>query len=339
MRSSSRFGTVVRTVLVVLVALAITTPASAQFGGLKKRLKGKAAEEGVSKAAGNAGDAPAENADAGSTGGTVVLSPEVVSQMLNGLKAGQAEREAAEKEDTPYGRYRKAQAAYTAAEAKCAAAHQAFPERAAGDQKMLDKYSALIQKMSDAQAKQDYKLMQIYQDSAMAMMDPSCVVKKPEQPKDFYEAQRDIDVRAERAEVQASGLSSGELSMAKERTFAILQDAAPPGGASADEKSAVAARAAELKPLFGLEPPPARATKTAAAPAPPAPIAAASQTDSQIPPETAKLSACMTKNAREHQAEFEALGKRAQAAQAANDTEKLMAIADTLQQIQTAGCR
>ena len=31
------------------------------------------------------------------------------------------------------------------------------------------------------------------QDSAMAMMDPSCVVKQPEQPKDYYEAQRESD--------------------------------------------------------------------------------------------------------------------------------------------------
>ena len=40
-----------------------------------------------------------------------------------------------------------------------------------------------------------------------------------------------------------------------------------------------------------------------------------------------------------HQAEIEALGKRAQQAQEASDMERLMAIADTLQQIQMAGCR
>ena len=47
----------------------------------------------------------------------------------------------------------------------------------------------------------------------------------------------------------------------------------------------------------------------------------------------------MTKNIQTHQAEIEALGKRAEAAQAANDTPKLMAIADTLQRIQKAGCQ
>ena len=51
------------------------------------------------------------------------------------------------------------------------------------------------------------------------------------------------------------------------------------------------------------------------------------------------MNACMTRNIQNHQAELEALGKRAEAAQAAGDTQKLMAIADTLQQIQMAGCR
>jgi hypothetical protein len=40
-----------------------------------------------------------------------------------------------------------------------------------------------------------------------------------------------------------------------------------------------------------------------------------------------------------HQAEIEALGNRAQAAEKSGDQAKMMAIADTLQQIQMAGCR
>jgi len=51
------------------------------------------------------------------------------------------------------------------------------------------------------------------------------------------------------------------------------------------------------------------------------------------------ISACMTKNVQTHQAELEVLEKHAEAAQAAKDTGKLMAIADTVQQIQLAGCR
>jgi hypothetical protein len=51
------------------------------------------------------------------------------------------------------------------------------------------------------------------------------------------------------------------------------------------------------------------------------------------------MSDCMMKNVQGHQAEIEALGKRGEAAQAAGQTDKLMAIADTLQRIQMAGCR
>ena len=46
----------------------------------------------------------------------------------------------------------------------------------------------------------------------------------------------------------------------------------------------------------------------------------------------------MSQNAQKHQKEIEALGQRAQAAQQTGSTAAMMAIADTLQQIQMAGC-
>src|SRR6476646_5091561 len=114
-------------------------------------------------------------------GGTIVLTPQVVNQLVTGLKAGQAERDAAAKEDTPYGKYLRAQQAYTAAKSKCEAAQASWPQRAAANPKLTDKYSALMQKMVDAMQKQDQKLAAVYQDSAMALMSPSCLVKEPEQ--------------------------------------------------------------------------------------------------------------------------------------------------------------
>jgi hypothetical protein len=327
-----RLAILAQLAVTMFIALAVATPASAQFGGLKKRVKAKTGQEDTSRAAG----APTEAAAPAGQGGTIVLTADVVSQLLAGLKAGQAERDAAAKEDTPYGRYKKAEAAYAVAQPKCEAAQQTFPQRAAGNQKMIDKYSALTEKMVAAQGKGDYKLMGIYQDSAMAMQDPSCVVKKPEQPKDFYEAQRQADSRAEQKEITASGLSQGDLSIVKERTIAILQGATPPGGASPMEKSAVSAKSAELKPLLGFqEQPAAQAAKPAPAPAP---TPAAPAPDPQMSAAAQSMSDCMTKNVQTHQAEIEALGKRAQTAQAAGETQKLMAIADTLQRIQMAGC-
>jgi hypothetical protein len=342
MRNRYGLGGIARAAAIAVVALAITTPASAQFGGLKKKLKGAAAQEGASKAAGAAGatpEAPAEVADGGGpagAGGTIVLTEDVVGKLLAGLKAGQATRAAAAKEDSPYGRYKKAEAAYAEAQPKCQAAQQTFPQRMSGNEKAMDKYSALVDKMVAAQGKGDQKLMVIYQDSAMAMQDPSCVVKQPTQPDDYYQAQRDIDSRAEQQEIKASGFSRSELAMVKERADAILRGATPPGDASPGEKSAVAAKAGELKPLLGLQDA-VRATKPAPAPVPaPAPAA---PTAPAMSPAASSMNACMMNNLQSHQAELEALGKRAEAARDANDTARMMAIVDTVQQIQMAGCR
>lgn len=320
-----------RLIIFALATLLLATPATAQFGGLKKKLQPKAGQEPAARQ---------EKAGA-PTGGTVVLTPDVVDHLITGLKAGQAERDAAPKEDTPYGRYEKAKAEYALAKSKCEAAQQTFPQRAAGNQKMLDRYTGYTEKMVAAQGKGDMKLSQVYGDSAMAMLDQSCLVKQPAQPDDYYEMQREIETRAEQQEVKASGMSQGELAMAKERATAILQSTTPAADASASETSAVTARASELKPLLGFaEPAAARATKPAPAPAPaPAAAPAAAPGSPQVSVETQAMSDCMTRNTMNHQAEIEALGKRAQAAQAAGDNARLMAIADTLRQIQMAGCQ
>jgi hypothetical protein len=337
-----RLTSLARITAFVAVALAIGTPASAQFGGLKKKLKGAAAQEGATKAAGAAGVTPetpagaAEAAGAGGGGGTVVLTEDVVSRLLTGLKAGQASREAAKKEDTPYGRYLRAQAAFADAQPKCQAAQQSFPQRMSNNQKAMDKYSALVDKMVDAQGKGDQKLAAVYQDSAMAMQDPSCVVKQPAQPDNYYEAERNVDSRAEQQEMKASGLSRSELAMAKERAEAILRGTTPPGDASPGEKSAVSAKAAELKRLLGIHDQPARASKAAAAPAP---AAAAEPAAPATSPAASSMNDCMVRNLQSHQADLEALSKRAEAAKKAGDQAGMMAIVDTMQQIQMAGCR
>ena len=87
----------VRLLCVTLAALAFATPASAQFGGLKKRVKKASGQDDKPAAA-----APADPAG---QGGTVVLTADVVNQLLTGLRAARAERKAAAKESTSYGRY------------------------------------------------------------------------------------------------------------------------------------------------------------------------------------------------------------------------------------------
>jgi len=316
-----------RLALATLAALTIATPASAQFGGLKKKIKPAAAQPANAE-----GAAPEEQ------GGMIVLTADVVNQLLAGLKAGQVERQAASEADTPYGRHNRAETSYAEARVKCDAAQQVFYQRMAGNKKIADKYDGLIEKMVAAQNALDPKLTAVYQDSSMAMQDPSCVVKQPQEPGgDYYQAQREVDARAENLEVKASGFSRGEHAIVKERVLGILGGAPPAGGVSPSEKSAVSAKAAELKPLLGIreqpavqaakpEPAPTH-TPTAAQPSPEMSAAASSRGD------------CMSNNVLKHQARIEALGKRAEAAEAAGDTPKLMAIADTMQQIQMAGCR
>jgi hypothetical protein len=340
-----RLVCIVRMLAIACLTLALATPAVAQFGGLKKKAQQAAGAEAAKKAGDStaaqkgAAPAPAEAAGGNGAGGqeAVVLDEKLVDQYIAGLKAGEAEREAAKKENTPYGQYRRDSEAYKAAKAKCDAAHETFTSRMLADEKLRERYSAAADKMIKAQEAGDQKQQAAWADSAMAMMDPACLVKEPKQPDDYYEAQRKIDSRAEEQAIKTSKLSRSEFAMAQERAWMILQGQTPPGDASASEKAAVNNRSAELKPLLGLEEKPAaRAAKPAPAPAPtPAPVAPASgMSDDQM-----KTAECNAKNAKKHEKEIEALGERAQAAAEANDVAKAMAISDTIRQLQSAGCQ
>jgi hypothetical protein len=325
-----RFMSIARLLPPALLMLALATPAAAQFGGLKKKIKAAAGAESADKEQ----PAMADAAPAGRE--TVIVDDKTVGQLIAGLKAGRAERKAAEKEDNSIGRYARDMAAYKAAQAKCEEGQRTFTQRMTADEKLRDRYSALADKMIKAQEKGDQKLAAAYGDSAHAMFDPGCLVQEPKRPDDYYDAQREIDKRAEQAEVKGSGLTPGELYMVKERAWGILQGA--PADASQSEQAAVNTRGAELKQLMGIQQEePARAKKEAPAPAP----APAPNPDSvpRMTAEQSKATNCMAKNAQKHEKEIEALGERAKAAQEANDMASVMAIADTIRQLQMKGCQ
>ncbi|MGZ8399201.1 MAG: hypothetical protein ACXWWN_09205, partial [Gemmatimonadales bacterium] len=61
--------------------------------------------------------------------------------------------------------------------------------------------------------------------------------------------------------------------------------------------------------------------------------------DPQMSAAASSMSACMVNNIQKHEAKLEALGERLEAAEAADNMPKMMAIADTIQRIQMAGCR
>jgi hypothetical protein len=337
-----RLASLARAAALVALALGVASPAAAQIGsGLTKKLKKAAGQDGANKAGEQAGvaapeEAQAAGAPAGGAGGQVVLTEDVVNRMIAGLKAAQAERAAAEKEDTPFSRYKRDMAAYEDAKAKCTAAQTDWPRRAMADKKLADRYNAMAEKMMNHM--NDQKLYAIYADSAMAIMSPSCLVKQPAKPDGEYEYQREVDSRAEKAEMKGSGMSRSELAMAKERTDAILRKATG-SDISTSEKNAVEKHADELKRLMGYEvPAPARAQKPAPAAAPaPTPAAPASATPTVAPGQQA-MAECMGKNAQKHEKEIQELGARGQEAQKRNDTATMMAIADSINQITMAGC-
>jgi hypothetical protein len=328
----------VRAAACMLLALGITTPAAAQFG-IKKKLKSAAGSEAAAegqKAAGVSPEPAAAPAGNAAKGGSVVLTPDVVDKLVAGLKAGEAARRAALKENTSYGRYHQAVAAYEAANVKCEAAKQTYPSRLAADEKMQARGQKFFDKMIAAQQKGDTTAQKAWGDSIAVLMDPSCVkaMREPTRPDDYLESQRVVDSVAEQTAIKNSRLSAAEWSMGLERTQSIIRGYPPPD-ASGSEKSAVNARAGELKPLLGInDAPPERAEKPAPAPAPaPAETAAAA-----MPPGMSGMNECMAKNAKKHEKEIVALGERAQAAQEAGDMNKTLAIADTLRRLQMAGC-
>ncbi len=329
MRNSARrtacFGL---TVAFVVLATATVVPAAAQIGGLKKKVKAAAGAPAPAEQGGRPG-AAAEK------GGTVVLDDEVLDRFIKGIRAGQAEREAAGTADTPYGRYVRAAAAYAAAKPKCDAAAQTWPQRLAANQALMEKSNAYLEKMIAAQQKQDAALQQAYADSMLAIQDPSCTVKEPVKGGDWYDEQRKVDARAEEAELEASGFDRRELGGVRDRVIAILEDAPLPD-LSPSERDAVDKRSEELDRLLGRKQTPA----AAAPPAQPAPAAAANPPPPGpgMSPEQEALTNCMAKNARKHEKEIGRLGERVQGAYESGDTPAAMAIADSIRQLQMAGC-
>jgi len=314
-----------RLLVAVLVALAASTPAAAQFGKIKDALNKKAEPKPATPPAG----APAD-------GGMVVLTPEVVDRLLAGGKAALAEREKAAKEDTPYGRYMRAKAAYEVAQPKCQAAQATWVQRAAADEKLVNRYTALLEKAMAAQQKGDMAGYEAGTYEALGVIDPSCAVRDPKQPADLYDAQRATEERVNKAKLGATGLTDREYGLASDRIIAILNGADAPGGVSPSEKSAVSARDAELKALYGFRDPRAeRAAKQAPAPDPtPAPAPVQAQTPTAVP----AVNQCMVDNVQKNEAKVKALGDRGAAAQQAGNTQLMMAIADSIMQIQMAGC-
>jgi hypothetical protein len=326
---TSTRGKLFRATALLLLAAAAAAPVSAQIGGLKKKVRAAAGAP-----------APAEQggrpvAAAGTGGEVLVLDDEVLDRLVAGIRAGQAERAAAAKSDTPYGRYNRAAAAYEEAKLKCDAAAQTHYQRMAASPAMMEKNNAYLEKMMAAMERQDTAAQRMWGDSMAALQDPSCTVKMPEKPGDYFDHQSAMEAQAEKKELETSGFDRRELGQVRDRVIAIIQDAPPPD-VSPSEKEAVDKREAQLKQLMGLEPPPAA---PAPKPAPPAAAAAPPPAAPSATPAQAAMGDCMAKNSEKHKKEIERLSEKLNAASEAGNTAELMALADSLQRLQMAGCQ
>lgn len=324
-------------ILVASLATGGASPVAGQFGGLKKKIK---SATGAAQAKEEPGT-PGQAGGGGNAGGTIVLDDDVLNRYLVYFRTMQAEREAARKEDTPYGRYLKADAAAQAAAAKCKAAQDGWTQRLVRDEKLAQQSAAMADKMAAAMEKQDMKLYQAYGDSMMALMDPSCLVKPPTRPDNWSEMQRQLDERAEKKGAEASGLEGRDLGQIAERATAILRNAPGPD-ISQSEIAAVKKRETELKHAMGMEEVPAgRTGKAAASAAPPAAGADTAPPPPALPQPTAQqraLGECSSKNAEKNDKEVKRLGELAAAAGDAGNTAAAIAYSDSIRQIMQQGC-
>jgi hypothetical protein len=222
------------------------------------------------------------------------------------------------------------------AETKCGAAQATWIQRAAADEKLVNRYTAAMDKAMAAQQKGDMAGYEAGSYAALAIVDPSCAVKDPQAPDGYNDMQRAVEERANQAKVRATGLTDRELGLTSDRVIAILTGSDVPGGASASEKSAVSAKDPELKSMYGIRD--AQAERVAK----PAPAAdstpAPAQVQVQAPTAAPAVNECMMNNIQKHEKEIQALGDRGSAAQAAGNNALMMAIADTIMRIQMAGC-
>jgi hypothetical protein len=315
--------TSLRTLALVLLALAVAAPASAQFD-VKKKVKSMTGAEKAKPAA-----APA------ATGGTLVLDDDVIERIIKGMRAAKAYREDAAKANTPYGRHMQAKAAYAEAQPKCEESRATYATRLTADPTLQKKSEVYMERFLAAQEKQDTAATRIWGDSiAVLQGGPACAVKDPAQPNDFYDQQQAVEQGAAKAELDASDFDGRENGQAKDRAIAIIQDAPPPD-VSPSEQQAVDKREKELKDLLGLNPPPQARTPK------PAPAAAAAPPPAPTPTVDSGQQAaaqCMSKNAKQNEKDIERLGELAAAAANAGDVAKAMVYADSINKIQNAGC-
>lgn len=295
----------------ILIAL-LAGSASAQFGGLKK------------KAAKAAGIGTGESSATTPGRVNVTVTPEVVDHYLAGLKARKEERSRIAKTNSPVGRYYAAVDEYKAHLKHC----DEF------NRKRSENYTRLI-----AQQKYDSAA------NAMTARDASCETgaSEPQEP-DFQQLSaaqgREDTAAAAGANMDVPSWASldewipqlmSRMVDSPEQTSAEL---ASNFGRKQSEVDVLKARKDEIAAALGI--PPKQKPVEQQAPPPMPQQMATPAAGAASPGITAGGAQCMQTEMTNQKATLEAMGKRGQAAQQANDMTKAMAIADSVNQINMA---
>jgi hypothetical protein len=244
------------TVLAVLVALSAPATSSAQFGGLKKKVKDKItgdpqpASTSTTSTSTPGGD-PNAKARQDAWEHPVAISSSTLDGFVKAIKAENAERAkflASAPPTSAMGRWK----AYEAEKAKCAS-----------DRVKDDSAQARLQRQMMTEATAGHgENIQKYTDSMTAISTASQArsqrcssLARPTFTDEDYKAVHAEEDREEAAGATAAGLSPFVYARLKERVIAytLLPTGSQPSGYSPDELKTIDARRAEIKPLLGRD--------------------------------------------------------------------------------------
>lgn len=240
------------TTLAVVVALAAPAAASAQFGGLKKKLKDKITGDSQptstsSSASATSGGDPNAKARQEAWQHPIAISSSTLDAFVKGMKAENAAHSqyiASAPSTSAMGRWNACQTE----KAKCET------DRAKADSTQLR-----IQKqmMAEASAGKSENI-QKYTDSMTALSKSEQVrqqrcsnLERPQFTQEDYNAVHAEEDKEEAAGAAAAGLSPFAYARLKERVIAYTLASRNPSGYSPEELQAMDARKAEIRPLLG----------------------------------------------------------------------------------------
>jgi hypothetical protein len=241
--------------LAVVVALAAPDTSSAQFGGLKKKMKekvtGDAQPAAVTPApSSNAGDADAK-ARQDAWQHPIAISSTTLDAFVKAMKAENAERAKYLASATPTSAMGRSNA-YHAEKAKCES-----------DRVKDDSAQARLQRKMMAEATAGHgENIQKYTDSMTAIVTAGQArsqkcndLARPTFTDEDYQAVHAEEDKEEAAGAAAGGLSPFVYARLKERVIAytLLPSGWKPAGYSPEELSAIDTRKAEIKPLLGKD--------------------------------------------------------------------------------------